>query len=945
MKVCLFIILAFLAGCIQSPGEPKLESMGLIKPVEYSISGTIFGLSGGSAIITNGSEELTLSSNGAFNFAKKVSPNTAYSISVTPPAGQNCLVSGGNGTVTKDVTQIEIRCSSSNRFFVSGSIGGLTSDGLQLRLKTGAVTVDEIPVGKDATNFIFNVSLSNSSNYTVEIVQNPSGLNCFLSGALGTISSANITNVSTTCVASGNLNVRGRVYGLSNGESIVLASNSTSGSNPLTIQASAGQPEPDFELEIPSSHRAVLKIKDGPLTKFCKFSGTNLGQFASSPLLADVENVNITCALRDHTKCQVSNKEIDLPNTNYTLYTCNDSFLTVINSTAMNHGQYIGYATQANISGASATFPQAQDIVSGGVISAVVSDGSGGWYIGGSFTRVGNKSRQNLAHLFSDMTLDESFDVQPSGNVKSIIKSGQMLFVAGEFNNIKMSSGADNVERKGIAKINISGATPTLEAFNLNSIFTATNWSSGNGGIYSMTLDTDTLYYIGRNLITADANNYIGKINHATNGSHSQAVTTYVSPSASLVANAGSILIYSRNSGSTAYLRMLSASDFSIQWSTTLDRVGKARVIGSEVFALTTSSQIYRYNLSTGTAITPANFKGTTITNAKDFEVDSDKICFAGENLSIASNARGGLACLRLSDGVDQNISAPLTYSFTSIALGPSSLFLGPNSQTLGNRSYTGKLLRLNLQTMEWDYTGATATPTITSPSYLETHGSHIYVLGNFTSYNSNSAYKYFLRFNKSTLALDTSYVMDGTVLNVSHIPTFLGPSIFYRYNDSGNKGFVNSLTGGITNPSPLTLSSTYITGTSDIIRIGSTYYDHNLSTITTPPCSLGTFDRLIAIGTNLWHTSGTSKQVVDKDCAVLGTLPKYLNYSFKNYDSNYTCGEEGATDLIYCYDTSLSETQPLKSNISPGVFQKGLVFMGATINDYYFPLFIHNLP
>src|SRR5262245_30235939 len=37
-----------------------------------------------------------------------------------------------------------------------------------------------------------------------------------------------------------------------------------------------------------------------------------------------------------------------------------------------------------------------------GVVHCIVSDGSGGWYIGGDFERVGGLERHNLAHVLAD---------------------------------------------------------------------------------------------------------------------------------------------------------------------------------------------------------------------------------------------------------------------------------------------------------------------------------------------------------------------------------------------------------------------------------------------------------------------------------------------------------------------------------------------------------------
>src|ERR1017187_5223901 len=41
-----------------------------------------------------------------------------------------------------------------------------------------------------------------------------------------------------------------------------------------------------------------------------------------------------------------------------------------------------------------------------GTVNAVVSDGSGGWFIGGIFTNIGAVGMTNIAHLHADLTPD-----------------------------------------------------------------------------------------------------------------------------------------------------------------------------------------------------------------------------------------------------------------------------------------------------------------------------------------------------------------------------------------------------------------------------------------------------------------------------------------------------------------------------------------------------------
>lgn len=68
-----------------------------------------------------------------------------------------------------------------------------------------------------------------------------------------------------------------------------------------------------------------------------------------------------------------------------------------------------------------------------GTVEAIVADGSGGWYLGGSFSFVGGKPRANFAHVLGDGTVDDTIDVAFSGPVKALAVAGGRLFVGGDF--------------------------------------------------------------------------------------------------------------------------------------------------------------------------------------------------------------------------------------------------------------------------------------------------------------------------------------------------------------------------------------------------------------------------------------------------------------------------------------------------------------------------------
>ena len=89
----------------------------------------------------------------------------------------------------------------------------------------------------------------------------------------------------------------------------------------------------------------------------------------------------------------------------------------------------------AVVSRSTARRPQAASAVSGDV-DAVVSDGRGGWFIGGEFDRVGGVRCERLAHLTADGRLDRRFCLAPDHDVLALALAGKTLYVGGGFDSI-----------------------------------------------------------------------------------------------------------------------------------------------------------------------------------------------------------------------------------------------------------------------------------------------------------------------------------------------------------------------------------------------------------------------------------------------------------------------------------------------------------------------------
>jgi hypothetical protein len=69
--------------------------------------------------------------------------------------------------------------------------------------------------------------------------------------------------------------------------------------------------------------------------------------------------------------------------------------------------------------------------IAGGSVRTAISDGSGGWYVGGSFTSVGGARRDGLAHLSPDGTPDLAFTPPTLGEIRALALVGGILYVGG----------------------------------------------------------------------------------------------------------------------------------------------------------------------------------------------------------------------------------------------------------------------------------------------------------------------------------------------------------------------------------------------------------------------------------------------------------------------------------------------------------------------------------
>lgn len=111
----------------------------------YGIGGEVTGMASGKSLVlqNNGIHDLTLSSNGAFEFSAKVEAGKPYDVTVaTQPQSQTCMVTNGSGSASATVANIQVQCTdepistdtsaacfSSDKPYVTGSVWTYTTPG------------------------------------------------------------------------------------------------------------------------------------------------------------------------------------------------------------------------------------------------------------------------------------------------------------------------------------------------------------------------------------------------------------------------------------------------------------------------------------------------------------------------------------------------------------------------------------------------------------------------------------------------------------------------------------------------------------------------------------------------------------------------------------------------------------------------------------------------
>lgn len=162
-------------------------------------------------------------------------------------------------------------------------------------------------------------------------------------------------------------------------------------------------------------------------------------------------------------------------------------------------GPYTGMSAQIDKTTAETDVHAADVTVNTGGIQVyrVLSDGSGGWFVGGEFTIVDDTTRNNLAHIQSDGTLDTGWNagINSNGHVYDLILDGSDLIISGNFVTV------DGESRSKVAKVSVTDGT--VQAWNPPAF--------SNNPVKAIALDDDvspTVIYVGGSFTTLNGNTH-----------------------------------------------------------------------------------------------------------------------------------------------------------------------------------------------------------------------------------------------------------------------------------------------------------------------------------------------------------------------------------------------------------------------------------------------------
>lgn len=162
-----------------------------------TVGGSVSGLAASQFVVlqNNGSDNLTVNSNGSFTFSTPIAQGATYNVTIlTQPSTQTCTVTNGSGTAgASNITNVQVTCAT-NAYTVGGTVSGLS--GTVMLQDNGG---DNLTINNNGS-FTFATPVAEGAPYSVTVLTQPTVQTCSLTNGSGTMGGANVTNVGVNCI-------------------------------------------------------------------------------------------------------------------------------------------------------------------------------------------------------------------------------------------------------------------------------------------------------------------------------------------------------------------------------------------------------------------------------------------------------------------------------------------------------------------------------------------------------------------------------------------------------------------------------------------------------------------------------------------------------------------------------------------------------------------------
>lgn len=386
---------------------------------------------------------------------------------------------------------------------------------------------------------------------------------------------------------------------------------------------------------------------------------------------------------------------------------------------------------------------QAMPPLINGVVKAVVSDGAGGWFVGGTFTKIGGVAMTNIAHLNSDLTPDIGWNANMVGNtVNALALDSGRLYVGGSFSkingqNISGLAGVDATNPVVSWSPMLGGSVNAMQVTNGLVYVGGSFYNVGNSNLQNVAaISTSTALASSFNPSTVDGSVYALFVTSSyvyVGGQFTTIGTKSKNNLAALDINTGIATSWNPNPNGIVRALFITSTNAYVGGDFTTISIASRRGFASIGLTGTGTAQSLNLALqSVGTAnlVRSIQLQGNSLYVGGQFTNALTELHFMVVGLDITSNQT-----LPAPLGTAFNGSQGAVFGANALAIANGKVLVGGDFQSLGGvaRKRAAALSLATGAALPW-------APSFDAPVLCLAYGTNrIYVGGSFTNYNTTN--------------------------------------------------------------------------------------------------------------------------------------------------------------------------------------------------------------